>query len=83
MNHRLENLLPVQDVRLDGDVDQKDLREVGLSTPRRDAISHVTGRTVYFEDVTFPGMLHLKMVRSPHHHARILGIDFSEAKKTL
>jgi len=55
MNHRLENLLPVQDVRLDGDVDQKGLREVGLSTPRRDAISHVTGRTVYFEDVHLSG----------------------------
>ncbi len=82
MNNRLEKLLPVQDVRLDGDVDQKGLREVGTSTPRRDAISHVTGRTVYFEDGTFPGMLHLKMVRSPHHHARILGIDFSEAEKT-
>jgi CO/xanthine dehydrogenase Mo-binding subunit len=82
MNNRLEKLLPVQDVRLDGDVDQKGLREVGTSTPRRDAISHVTGRTVYFEDGTFPGMLHLKMVRSTHHHARILGIDFSEAEKT-
>jgi len=82
MNNRLEKLLPVQDVRLDGDVDQKGLREVGTSSPRRDAISHVTGRTVYFEDGTFPGMLHLKMVRSTHHHARILGIDFSEAEKT-
>jgi len=82
MNNRLEKLLPVQDVRLAGDVDQKGLREVGTSTPRRDAISHVTGRTVYFEDGSFPGMLHLKMVRSPHHHARILGIDFSEAEKT-
>jgi CO/xanthine dehydrogenase Mo-binding subunit len=82
MNNRLANLLPVQDVRFDGDVEQKDLREVGASTPRRDAISHVTGRTVYFEDHTFPGMLHLKMVRSPHHHARILGIDFSEAERT-
>src|SRR5258708_34766576 len=27
-------------------------------------------------------MLQLKMVRRPHHHARILGIDFSEAEKT-
>jgi CO/xanthine dehydrogenase Mo-binding subunit len=27
-------------------------------------------------------MLNLKMVRSPHHHARIRGIDFSEAEKT-
>src|SRR5260370_41117873 len=82
MNNRLEKLLPVQDVRLDGDVDQEGLREVGTSAPRRDAISHVTGRTVYFEDGSFPGMLHLKMVRSPHHHARVLGIDFSEAEKT-
>jgi CO/xanthine dehydrogenase Mo-binding subunit len=82
MNNPLVNLLPVQDIRFDGDVDQKDLREVGASTPRRDAISHVTGRTVFFEDHTFPGMLHLKMVRSPHHHARILGIDFSEAERT-
>jgi CO/xanthine dehydrogenase Mo-binding subunit len=82
MNNRLEKLLPVQDIRFNGDVDQKSLREVGASTPRRDAVSHVTGRTVYFEDNTFPGMLHLKMVRSPHHYARIRGIDFSEAEKT-
>jgi len=82
MNNRLEKLLPVQDVRFNGDVDQKSLREVGASTPRRDAISHVTGQTVYFEDNTFAGMLHLKMVRSPHHYARIRGIDFSEAEKT-
>src|SRR6266403_1904500 len=81
MNNRLEKLLPVQDVRFNGDVDQKSLREVGVSIPRRDAISHVTGQTVYFEDNTFPGMLHLKMVRSPHHYARIRGIDFSEAEK--
>src|SRR5699024_8216093 len=32
-------------------------------------------------DRAFPGMLHLKMVRSPHHHARILSIDTSEAEK--
>src|ERR1700736_1109718 len=80
MNNRLEKLLPVQD--LGSDVDHKNLREVGTSTPRRDAISHVTGRTVYFEDNPFPGMLHLKMVRSPHHHARILGMDLSAAQKT-
>src|SRR5258708_37180720 len=78
MNNRLEKLLPVQDVRLAGDVDQKGLREVGTSTPRRDAISHVTGRTDSFEDGSFPGMLPFIMVRSPHHQARLLGINFSE-----
>jgi CO/xanthine dehydrogenase Mo-binding subunit len=82
MDNRFDKLLPVHDLRFRGDTDHGNLREVGISTPRRDAISHVTGRTIYFEDNTFPGMLHLKMVRSPHHHARILGIDFSEAAKT-
>jgi CO/xanthine dehydrogenase Mo-binding subunit len=82
MTNRLDKLLPLQDVRFGGDPVQNGLREVGTSTPRRDSLSHVTGRTVYFEDNTFPGMLHLKMVRSPHHHARILGMDLSAAQKT-
>jgi CO/xanthine dehydrogenase Mo-binding subunit len=82
MTSRFEKLLPLQDVRFGGDPVQNGLREVGTSTPRRDSLSHVTGRTVYFEDNTFPGMLHLKMVRSPHHHARILGMDLSGAEKT-
>ena len=41
----------------------------------------MTGRTRYIADHTFPGMLHLKMVRSPLHHARIRGIDLSEAER--
>jgi CO/xanthine dehydrogenase Mo-binding subunit len=82
MTSRFEKLLALQDVRFGGDPVQNGLREVGTSTPRRDSLSHVTGRTVYFEDNTFPGMLHLKMVRSPHHHARILGMDLSGAEKT-
>ena len=32
-------------------------------------------------DLTFPRMLHLKMVRSPLHHARIRGVDLSEAER--
>ena len=58
-----------------------DLHEIGQSRPRSDVPGHVTGKTAYFADRTFPGMLHLKMVRSPHDHARILGIDTSEAEK--
>src|SRR5437016_8424753 len=64
------------DVRKDG------LHEIGQPRPRLDSPGHVTGKTAYFADNTFPGMLHLKMVRSPHHHARIRSIDFSEAEKT-
>jgi CO/xanthine dehydrogenase Mo-binding subunit len=58
-----------------------DLNVVGRSVARADGIGHVTGRTQYTSDRTFPGMLHLKMVRSPLHHARIRGVDLSEAER--
>jgi len=58
-----------------------DLKELGQGLQRADVPGHVAGRTAYFADRTFPGMLHLKMVRSPHHHARIRSIDTSEAEK--
>jgi CO/xanthine dehydrogenase Mo-binding subunit len=56
------------------------LEVVGQSVARSDGIGHVTGRTRYTSDRTFPGMLHLKMVRSPLHHARLKGVDLSEAE---
>lgn len=54
---------------------------VGQSVPRRDGVGHVTGKTVYVDDISFPDMLYLKMVRSPIHHGRIKSIDFSAAEK--
>jgi CO/xanthine dehydrogenase Mo-binding subunit len=57
------------------------LRAVGVDTARADILGHVTGRTRYYADRSFPGTLHLAMVRSPHHHARILNVDISEAVK--
>jgi CO/xanthine dehydrogenase Mo-binding subunit len=60
---------------------QGKLNAVGQSIKRRDGLGHVTGKTVYVDDVKFRDMLHLKMVRSPVPHARIRGIDFSEAEK--
>ena len=59
----------------------KELNVVGKSVPRRDGMGHVTGKTMYVDDLAFPGMLHLKMVRSPLPHALIKGIDFSAAEK--
>ena len=49
---------------------EAELSVVGESVQRADARGHVTGRTQFYEDVNFPGMLHLKMVRSTRHHAR-------------
>lgn len=60
---------------------ETNLNVVGKSVLRRDGMGHVTGKTVYIDDLRFPDMLHLKMVRSPVPHALIKGVDFSEAEK--
>lgn len=63
--------------------DERDdnLNEIGKPTQRQDMLGHVTGRTRYFDDHAFEGLLHLKCVRSPHHHARIRRIDTSAAER--
>jgi CO/xanthine dehydrogenase Mo-binding subunit len=48
---------------------------------RQDILGHVTGTSPFFDDHKFDNLLHLKCVRSPHHHARILSIDISNAGK--
>lgn len=54
---------------------------VGERVPRYDGLSHVTGRTVFVDDRSFPGMLHMKVFRSPVVKAKILNIDTSKAEK--
>ncbi len=63
--------------------DERDdnLNEIGQPTQRQDMLGHVTGRTRFFDDHAFDGLLHLKVVRSPHHHARIRSIDTSAAER--
>ncbi|MEU8461938.1 molybdopterin-dependent oxidoreductase [Streptomyces sp. NPDC029003] len=39
----------------------------------------VTGTARYTFDVEVPGLLHMKLLRSPHPHARIVGIDIRDA----
>ncbi|MFK0039419.1 xanthine dehydrogenase family protein molybdopterin-binding subunit [Paenarthrobacter sp. NPDC090517] len=53
---------------------------VGRDRPRLDSTAKVTGRAVYTVDIEKPGMLHAKVLRSPHAHARILRIDASAAR---
>jgi xanthine dehydrogenase molybdenum-binding subunit len=52
---------------------------IGTRPPRYDATDKVTGHAVYGPDVSLPGLLHAKMLRSPHAHARICAIDTSRA----
>ncbi|MEE9202646.1 MAG: xanthine dehydrogenase family protein molybdopterin-binding subunit [Dehalococcoidia bacterium] len=52
---------------------------IGERLPRVDAPDRVTGRAVYAADIHLPGMLHGRVLRSPHAHARIKRIDFTKA----
>jgi 4-hydroxybenzoyl-CoA reductase alpha subunit len=56
-----------------------DLRVIGVPRRRVDARAKVTGQTRYADDLFLPRMLHCKLLRSPHPHARIRKIDFSRA----
>ena len=53
---------------------------IGTRPVRPDGADKVTGRAVYGADMRLAGMLHGKVLRSPHAHARIRSIDTSKAK---
>ncbi len=46
---------------------------------RTDSIPKVTGAARYVEDMVMPGTLHAAVLRSPHHHARILSLNTEPA----
>ncbi len=53
---------------------------LGHRNRRYEGHAKSTGREVYTDDIVLPGMLHGKILRSPHPHARIVSIDTSEAE---
>ena len=52
---------------------------VGTRPVRHDGTDKVTGRAVYGADIQLPGLLHGKILRSPHAHARIKSISTERA----
>ncbi len=58
----------------------REMRVIGRRMRKTDGAGKVTGRAVYTDDLVLPGMLHAKILRSPHPHARILSIDTSAAE---
>jgi CO/xanthine dehydrogenase Mo-binding subunit len=58
----------------------RDVKGVGVAIPRPDGPEKVTGRVQYVADIQAKGMLHAKLLRSPHAHAKIVSIDTSRAK---
>ncbi|HYV39760.1 MAG TPA: xanthine dehydrogenase family protein molybdopterin-binding subunit [Gemmataceae bacterium] len=56
-------------------------RLLGTKVPRLDGPEKATGRARYTYDINRPGMLHAKILRCPHAHARIQKIDTTAAQK--
>lgn len=54
-------------------------RIFGSGIRRREDPRLLTGTATYTDDITLPGMLHAAMLRSPHAHAKITGIDTGKA----
>ena len=54
---------------------------MGASVRRKEDDRLLRGAGRYTDDFTLPGMLSMAVVRSPHAHARVLGIDASSARK--
>ncbi|HEY1270137.1 MAG TPA: xanthine dehydrogenase family protein molybdopterin-binding subunit [Candidatus Binatia bacterium] len=57
------------------------MKIIGTAAPRVDGKDKVTGRAKYTGDMTVPGMVEGKFLRSPYAHARIKNIDVSAAEK--
>ncbi|MFC1893432.1 xanthine dehydrogenase family protein molybdopterin-binding subunit [Chloroflexota bacterium] len=53
---------------------------VGKRVPRWGAAAFVTGKAKFSGDIQFPGMLHVKWLRSPYPNAVIKKIDTSKAE---
>jgi aldehyde oxidoreductase len=53
---------------------------VGRSYPRRDAWDKVLGTAQFAADISLPGVCHVRVVRSPHAHARLLKVDTAAAR---
>jgi carbon-monoxide dehydrogenase large subunit len=53
---------------------------VGARQRKHDGDRYLTGKVLYTADITLPAMAHVAIVRSPHAHARILGIDVRAAE---
>jgi aerobic carbon-monoxide dehydrogenase large subunit len=52
---------------------------IGASVRRKEDVRFLTGRGTYTDDINRPGQLHAHVLRSPHAHAGIAGIDTAKA----
>jgi CO/xanthine dehydrogenase Mo-binding subunit len=58
----------------------REFKVVGKKVERVDAFERLTGEAKYASDVYLPGMLYVKVLRSPHAHAKVVKIDTARAQ---
>ncbi|MCA9736283.1 MAG: molybdopterin-dependent oxidoreductase [Gemmatimonadetes bacterium] len=71
---------PVYNSGRRGHKSKSDLHIVGKPQRKIEGLQKSSGRAVYTDDIVLPGMLHGKILRSPHPHAEIVSIDTSKAE---
>src|SRR5436309_9748661 len=54
---------------------------IGKTVPRPNLERLMQGRGLYVSDMELPRMAHVVFLRSPHAHAKIIGIDAVEARR--
>lgn len=59
---------------------KREFKFVGHNVKRVDGVEKVTGAAKFVGDITVPGMLYGKILRSTYPHARIRSIDASQAE---
>ncbi len=57
------------------------MKTIGTPVRRREDYRFLTGHGTYTDDIDRPGQLHAYILRSPHAHARIGGIDTAAAQR--
>ena len=60
--------------------EKRQYKVIGTRPIRHDGVDKVTGRAKYGADLNLSGMLHGRVLRSPHAHARIKRVDTSRAE---
>jgi carbon-monoxide dehydrogenase large subunit len=54
---------------------------IGRRVQRREDLPLIQGKGRFAADLTMPDMVHMAVLRSPHAHARLLGVDTSKARE--
>jgi 4-hydroxybenzoyl-CoA reductase subunit alpha len=62
-------------------MNKKRLSVIGKPLRKIDAMAKCAGETIFADDLNLPRMIYAKLLRSPHPHARLVGVNTGRALK--